>query len=68
MKNILDFVNKWGFLIILCAFAVGLLFSIGCSIYTAIRGSLIVGIVGIVFNAICLALTIGWIFAEINEG
>ena len=68
MGKISKWFGKWGFVIILCIFAVGLLFSLGCSIYTAAKGNLAVGIVGMVFNALCLTVLSYWIAAEINEG
>ena len=67
MGKIANFFSKWGFAIILCCFAVGLLFALGCSVYTAVT-NLSVGLVGCATNGIILTVTIGWIFTEIKEG
>lgn len=65
MKKIAEFINKWGFVIILGIIGIALLFALGCSIYTAIT-NLAVGLIGIIANALCLLTIAGWIGVEIN--
>ena len=68
MKNkIAEWLGKWGFVIILGIIGIGLLFALGCSIYTSIT-NLTVGLIGIIANAMCLAVVAGWIGVEINNG
>lgn len=67
MSKILDFFKKWGFAIILGVLAVGALFALGCSVYTAIA-NLSVGLVGSGVNVFILAILIGWLCVEIKKG
>lgn len=67
MKNkIAEWLDKWGFVIILGIIGVALLFALGCSIYTSIV-NLPVGLVGIIANTMCLAVVAGWMGVEINN-
>lgn len=66
MKKIVEFISKWGFVIILGIIGVALLFALGCSIYTSIV-NLPVGLVGIIANTMCLAVVAGWIGIELNN-
>ncbi len=66
MGKIWEFVKKWAFVGFLCCMAVGLLFALGCSVYTAtVRPS--VGIVGCIFNTAVLVFVVGWICSEIKD-
>ena len=66
MGKIWDFIKKWAFVGFLCVMAVGLLFALGCSVYTA-TVSPAVGIVGGIFNAAVLVFVVGWISTEIQD-
>ena len=67
MNKIKEFFSKWAFVIVLCLFAVGLLFATGCSVYTAIE-NIPVGVIGICSNLLCLAAVVGLIMIELKEG
>ena len=58
MKKIADFFSKWGFAMFLWMLGIGLLFSLGCCIYTSITNPF-VGIVGVVADVIGIAI-VGW--------
>ena len=67
MEQIKEWFSKWWFVIFLGILAVGLLFTLGCGIFTAFT-NLAVGLVAIVFSLGCLAFIIGWMCIEISNG
>ena len=67
MNKIAEFLSKWAFCIVLCAFALALVAAFGCCVYTAITNPL-VGSIGCVGVLIALAVVASWIVIEIREG
>ena len=66
MNKITEFFSKWAFVIILGILGLALLFALGCGIYTSVTNPT-VGIIGSIGIAICLAIIVGWICAEIKN-
>ena len=65
--KITDFLRKWGRVIYLAVIALGLLFALGCCIYTAATGSQAVGLIGCIFVALNLAVVIARLVEEAKE-
>ena len=66
MKKIADFFSKWAFALFLCVLCVIELFTLGCSIYTAVTNPFI-GCIGVV-GALCPIMLFGyWAYIEIRD-
>lgn len=66
MNKVAEFLKDWALVIFLCALALMVLFTVGCTIYTAIINPF-AGIVGLVGAMASLAI-IGWlIYKEIER-
>ena len=64
MNRFAEFFDKWGLTIFLCLIGITVLFSLGCSIYTAVTNPF-VGITGIVGNIASLGMLALWVYLEI---
>lgn len=64
--KVVEFFGRWGFTIALCVVAVAVLFSLGCSVYTAIINA-VVGIIGIVGSVASLGLFAWLIYKTIKN-
>ena len=64
--KITDFLKLWGRVIYLAIIALGLLFTLGCCVYTATARP-VAGLIGCVFSSLNLAVVIARLVEEVKE-